>query len=244
MSEEQFCGCGCCLQAQVEPSLWCKSVPQPGSRVEREGAQELPVFTHCGFMAKIKEPKPSGLPRGPQRCQLSCWGTNPTRSCTEDTWAEGCVELWAAVWEGMRKRWWAGKSELVRREKAEEIGACRGQETGSSGGAAPAPAQRKDRRDVAEQRNGFCTGSHHREASGAFPRLNIVVKGLLKAKAQVRCHSEAFLLILKPLWPRGVAPVGFRHECLRSAFWIIPPWHGHVPGMDTFLPPLLLQQQL
>lgn len=45
VSEEQFCGCGCCLQAQVEPSLWCKSIPQPGSRVELEGAQEL-AFVH------------------------------------------------------------------------------------------------------------------------------------------------------------------------------------------------------
>lgn len=42
VSEEQFCDCGCCLQAQVEPSLWSKSIQQPGSGLEvEEGAQEL-----------------------------------------------------------------------------------------------------------------------------------------------------------------------------------------------------------
>lgn len=36
------------------------------------------------------------------------------------------------------------------------------------------------------------------EASGAFPRLCFADKGLLKAKAQVCCSSEAFLLLLRP----------------------------------------------
>lgn len=114
---------------------------------------------------------------------------------------------------------------MKMRRRSEHVG---GRKPAARGAAAPAPAQRKDRRDVAEQRSCFCTGSHHREASGAFPRPNSVVKGLLKVQAQVRCCSAAFLLIRRPLWPRGVASVGFRRECLRSAFWIIPPWHGHI----------------
>lgn len=114
---------------------------------------------------------------------------------------------------------------MKMRRRSEHVG---GRKPAARGAAAPAPAQRKDRRDVAEQRNCFCTASHHREASGAFPRPNCVVKGLLKVRAQVRCCSEAFLLIRRPLWPRGVASAGFRHECLRSAFWIIPPCRGHI----------------
>lgn len=102
----------------------------------------------------------------------------------------------------MRKRWWAGKSELVRHGDAEEIEACRGQETSSSGGAAaPAPAQKGQKgchRAAKLQLHRF-SPQGHREASVTFPSPNFVVKGLLKVKAQVCCCSEAFLLILKSL---------------------------------------------
>lgn len=77
------------------------------------------------------------------------------------------------------------------------------------------------------------------EDSGASPRLCFADKGLLKAKAQVCCCSEAFLLLLRP-------PLAQRRSLDRGwaqvfAFCL---FGSSSPGMDPFLSPLLLKQQL
>lgn len=56
-------------KSEVEPSLWCESIQQAGPRLEVEegGLRAVtlsPSFAQHALVAKLKEAKPSGLPRG------------------------------------------------------------------------------------------------------------------------------------------------------------------------------------